>query len=562
MDSSDIHSKDSYDLEDSFIDDGETCFESMFNSSLLNCSEYSEYSLSPCIVKTTRSKDETSQVLDSNDNGNIVQSKDETSKELDSNGNDNIVKPTVEEDEAGPSNDPHGTNTHKEPSKRSARQIYLITYSGADVLLVPGRKEFAKIITEEFDRFDQVTDQWIVSVEMHRKKGVHFHMALKLQKERRWAQVRKNVKKKYDIDLDFQDWHSHYYDAFTYVSKFDTHYQTSEGHPVLENPPSTDKAIAAKRERSSTSGDAKDGPSNKSTKKPFKHPKLRASDMGQIIRKNGLRTENSLYVFAKMQAKEGKFDVDQYLLSHPSVKHHADLINTVWRIEDSVPEEKRSEMGRIKILENTLKQSCFVNTDTGFTCERKWLSAALETLFHNGISRKRFSDLVLNSLKYGRGKGRNLMICGPTNCAKSFLLMPLTEIYDCFMTPSDSTYNWVDAPNKEVIFLNDIRYEQEGERRVMAWNKFLNLLEGATINVSMPKNHFAKDMEWKKRQPIFATSEKPIVRVINGKLDTGETAQMEQRWNLLTFRHQYLRDDVNYDLEPCPRCFAELILKA
>ena len=49
------------------------------------------------------------------------------------------------------------------------------------------------------------------------------------------------------------------------------------------------------------------------------------------------------------------------------------------------------------------------------------------------------------------------------------------------MTPSQGIYNWVNTRDKEIIFLNDIRYEENGEKKVMPWNMFLNLLEGITV---------------------------------------------------------------------------------
>ena len=49
----------------------------------------------------------------------------------------------------------------------------------------------------------------------------------------------------------------------------------------------------------------------------------------------------------------------------------------------------------------------------------------------------------------------------------------------------------------------------------MPWNMFLNLLEGVTVNVIMPKNFYVKDYKWIEKQPIFATSDRPIVRIRN-----------------------------------------------
>ena len=70
------------------------------------------------------------------------------------------------------------------------------------------------------------------------------------------------------------------------------------------------------------------------------------------------------------------------------------------------------------------------------------------------------------------------------------------------MTPSQGIYNWVNAPDKEIIFLNDIRYENGGEKKVMLWNMFLTLLEEMTVNISRPKNIYSQDLEWSEWQSI------------------------------------------------------------
>ena len=134
------------------------------------------------------------------------------------------------------------------------------------------------------------------------------------------------------------------------------------------------------------------------------------------------------------------------------------------------------------------------------------------------------------------------------------------KIFKCFMTSSHGSYNWVDAPQKEIIFLNDIRDDIDWGKRVMPWNMFLNLLEGVTINVSMPKNFYAKDYEWTEKQPIFAISDRPILRIRSGSIDGGETQQMAERWVVINFRYQYVGENVNYGLVLCGPCFAKLVL--
>ena len=131
---------------------------------------------------------------------------------------------------------------------RQKRNPPLLT-SRADVLKVTSRQNFANIFCAEFSRNEQVVRQLTVSAELHRETGVHYHLALKLKCPRRFRQVRLNLKLNHDIDVDFQTWQDNYYSAFTYVTKFDTHYVTSKNHPVLSNPSNTTKDTAAKRSR-------------------------------------------------------------------------------------------------------------------------------------------------------------------------------------------------------------------------------------------------------------------------------------------------------------------------
>ena len=131
------------------------------------------------------------------------------------------------------------------------------------------------------------------------------------------------------------------------------------------------------------------------------------------------------------------------------------------------------------------------------------------------------------------------------------------------MTPSQGIYNyWVNAPDKEIIFLYDIRHEDDGKKKVMPWNIFSNLLKGITVNISWSRNFYSQDFEWSEWQPIFATAENPIVCIRDGKLDKGVTQQMAQRWKIIKFKLQYLGDKVYYDLIACSSCFGKLVLDA
>ena len=139
--------------------------------------------------------------------------------------------------------------------------------------------------------------------------------------------------------------------------------------------------------------------------------------------------------------------------------------------------------------------------------------------------------------------------------------MPLSITFDCFFCPSNSKFNFVTAIDKDIIFFNNLRYGPNGKEddRSLPWNQFLNLFEGAPANVAMPKNVYVSDQEWTALQPIFATSGQYVVWIINGKIDYGETDQMNERWNYIEFSYQWKKGGIDYSLCPCARCFAQLI---
>ena len=123
-------------------------------------------------------------------------------------------------------------------------------------------------------------------------------------------------------------------------------------------------------------------------------------------------------------------------------------------------------------------------------CNGKWVQCAEEVLHNNGISVPVFRDAVTNPLIKGRGKYRNILIVGPANCAKSFLLNPLTIIYDTFCNPASGSFAWVGVEQAECIFLNDFRWSAQ----VIPWHDMLLLLEGSVVHLAAPKTHFAKDI--------------------------------------------------------------------
>ena len=324
---------------------------------------------------------------------------------------------------------------------------------------------------------------------------------------------------------DFRESGGTYFSIFNYILKYDSHLITSEGHEGLINPvPKTANAIRARRRSGSSGG----GPRAKPKAK--KEKRLDLDVVHDLVVQNNLRTDKELAFFANKLAKDGKRDLQRWLLSHLSPKSRNDLLSTIWLMKDAVDESTRSNKTLIELLEECLGAEHSTCPRTGNVCDGSWLPAALECLTLNNISREYFSQRVLKALRHGRGKGYNMMICGPSNAAKSFLLMPLELIYKVFFQPSSGSYNWMHAPDAEVIFLNDIRYEEKGDQEVLPWRQFLNLLEGCTVNVARACNLANGDFAWSDRSaPVFLTAETPIVRIRHGCIVPGETDQIRER---------------------------------
>ena len=139
--------------------------------------------------------------------------------------------------------------------------------------------------------------------------------------------------------------------------------------------------------------------------------------------------------------------------------------------------------------------------------EKLWLKCALETLQNNSVSPFIFAEAIRTLLIKGCGKHRNILIIGPSNCAKTFLIKPLEKIFQAFSNPAQDKYGWIGVDQAEVIVLNDLRWDNQ----LISWIDFLLLLEGELVNLPAPKNHFARDICLKSDTPIFATSKEEIL---------------------------------------------------
>ena len=138
-------------------------------------------------------------------------------------------------------------NTRNELLSPQMRSVYLITYSQHYLRKFLTRESFANVVVNAFS--DQViVTRWVCSREKHAEVGEHYHIAVKLDRNRRWLRVKSSLKASHGITVNFSSEHSNYYSAWRYVTKSDQDYVQSPGHHNLtfSAPPRTIAATQRK----------------------------------------------------------------------------------------------------------------------------------------------------------------------------------------------------------------------------------------------------------------------------------------------------------------------------
>ena len=434
------------------------------------------------------------------------------------------------------------------------RRIFLITYSQADLNKFENCLSFSEAVVDAFGA--QHIKEWACCMEPHQDGGYHYHMALSLKSSRRWGPVKRKFLQSFNVSLHFKIRNCGYVAAYRYVCKDKdiTDVLHSPGHSnmaVLKSP----KTKKAMRQWSNASQQKKRNSvdENESTAPPrkiVKHPRLSNLDVSKLLINDTITSENELMRLALRRSQNGENDLQAFLLNK-TPKAIADLITTTWKIHNSEKTVEREQKSRIDLIKEFAAGECVSQC-----VDKEWLRCAREILSNNRMNVYYYACAIRNSLRKGRSKGNNILIVGPTNCGKSFLLNPLELIFKTFINPANTRYAWIDLEGCEVAYLNDFRWNRE----IIEWSDFLLLLEGQTVHLPRPKNQFSSDLLVDRNNtiPFFATSKGAIEYL--GKYnvrDDKECDMMASRWLMFTFGFQVENPK---SIEPCPRCFSELIL--
>ena len=126
-----------------------------------------------------------------------------------------------------------------------------------------------------------------------------------------------------------------------------------------------------------------------------------------------------------------------------------------------------------------------------------WLSSAKEVLAQNNIEYENFASAIKNALILGRRKESNILLYGPADCGKTFLLKPAYKILpNVFLNLASSTFGWMGVENSNLIFLNDLRWKPpRSKHSKIEWQELLNMLEGLPVTLPAPMNSCSKHIK-------------------------------------------------------------------
>ena len=428
----------------------------------------------------------------------------------------------------------------------------------------PTRQSFGRVCVMAFGATN--VKYFCCGRERHGDGTFHYHVSILLVSSVRWFSAKKYLSDNHGIIVHFCSTEGGMYaGAYGYVTKTDV--EPFVGHVLAKHPNREDigKNVGparANRQYRVTRAEANAAAASAAEKKKAAKPERRMDklDVAIFIRRGGIKTEEELLAESEKLRESGNRDLQKFVV-HMGEKGRNDIIKDAWKIHHSIENVKVANTKRLDLLR---QQTSCVCPDAGL-----WLALAYDVLEKNGIDRTVFSKAIYNLLEDGRKKHRNLILCGERNTAKTFLLEPLTVVYEnYFGSPAASTFGWLGVDKAQIIYLNDFRWTPiHLKGGSISWDALLRLLEGANVKLPAPMNSCAQHIELTPNNdiPIFCTTREPI-RFFKDHLNEPQTEEhhsenrmMDTRWNVFKLTHVFEAED-KIDMKPCGLCFKLLVL--
>lgn len=445
--------------------------------------------------------------------------------------------------------------------KNDPHRVYLVTLSQLDESKFPTRESFGQACVGAFGGNKVL--YFACGRENHKETGEHYHVSLRLNSSQRWLYAKQHLMDTFNVVANFAESpkDAMYAGAYRYAAKHDAEIfigNCLEKHPPLDmigQNKSAARANATYRANRKSAGDENTGKSKKA-----KHEKMTKLDVSDFIRANDIRTPEQLMAVTESRRQCGDHSLAAFVL-RLGQKSRGELIEDTWLMAESLQKVKESSVPRMERVHRSLQSECLPG------CEGLWLKCALEVLAKNKINKYVFADALRTLIQKGRGKHRNMLLVGPSNCGKTFLVEPVCAVLKgTFANPPSSVFSWIGVESAPAIWLNDFRWAPRGKGGCIGWDDFLRLLEGGEVNLPAPMNAFSKHIKITSDLPIIATSLDEI-RYWKNDPDESQTSRhvienemMESRWKVFRLSYRFTEEEKIKDIPKCGRCFSELLM--
>lgn len=449
-------------------------------------------------------------------------------------------------------------------------RTYLITYSQADLSICPTRESFATLVVEAFQGN---VNYMCVSRECHSGVGMHYHAAVLLSTSSRWHPAKTYMQSR-GVVVNFSTSGAMYAGAYFYVTKDDPCYihaaVKSQSHPPRSEIGTNEKAkkanttyLANVAKRKAEKENARGAESESAKKKS--RPKLTRLKMIDLCLENNIKTDDEMLVFAKKRRSEMGDDHVLENFTRIGEKGRGEVLREAAKMSAADENVRLSRTSRMEIVKSVLSSGeC--------SCKEKgmWLTLAYDICDKNRIDAETIKTAFYELLVGGRKKHKNIILVGESNCAKTFLVQPLSIVFTrTFNTPPSSTFGWLDADTAQIILLNDYRWKPTDHGGDIAWDAFLRLLEGGDCKLPAPMNSRASHISLPRENdvPIFCTSG-DTVKFWKKDLNEPQTDEhrrenkmMDERWRVIRLQHVFDEDD-KVECPPCAWCFCVFVDKS
>ena len=384
---------------------------------------------------------------------------------------------------------------------------------------------------------DGLVQKLVVFQEEHSDGSKHFHVAVKLNRTRKWTTAKYTLRERDHLACHFSSNHTQFWSAVRYGYIPTLSKPVVDAHPVswsadggwqaldlfAESQRPWNAAIWKRRHEEAERATASEGGKQKK-------PRFNKLDLTALIMSQGLTTQAAVMEYVQDHGTE-----QMQLFVHQRQRYLKDFVAEAMQWGEARQQAAAERQSEWSTLCATADKDC----PHGHACSYNHAAAAFFAANSMSLSRVELAVALRNILVTGPAKTTRVpMIVGPTNSGKSTLVLPFDELYGfahVFHKPAlGSSFALRNLlKEKKFLFWDDFRPVEYGQRTVPV-TTFLSLFQGQPFEVQMSQafNDGNTDFEW-HRGCVLTGKAKDLWKPLPG-VDEEDIKHMKSRLLIFT----------------------------